>query len=220
MLRLTIVDRIYHIIDVKTRKLRAKGKRKKLNNTDFTIISNNCWGGITYEEFGLRKNSPTIGGYFFSDDYLKFVKNLKYYLSLDLTFIPVEKAAHSKWIIENGDNKAIVGVLDDVEIVFIHYPSKEVVYRKWTDRVKRVNWDNLIFKFSKQNHATDDMVREFDEAELPGKKFVFVNKKEGYRCGVYYPGYDNDDEVSNDAYFSNRYWDVIHFINTGEIKLK
>lgn len=39
-------------------------RRKKLNNTDFTIISNNCWGGVCYEYFGMEKATPTVGMFF------------------------------------------------------------------------------------------------------------------------------------------------------------
>ena len=55
-------------------------KRKKLNNTDFTIISNNCWGGICYDHFGIEKQSPTVGCFIMTDDYLTFIENLDYYL--------------------------------------------------------------------------------------------------------------------------------------------
>lgn len=30
-------------------------RRHSLNRTDFTIISNNCWGGVVYEYYGLKK---------------------------------------------------------------------------------------------------------------------------------------------------------------------
>lgn len=36
-------------------------RRKKLTSTDFTIISNNCWGGMMYESYNLPKQSPTVG---------------------------------------------------------------------------------------------------------------------------------------------------------------
>ena len=35
---------------------------------------------MTSEVYGLRKNSPTVGCYFFSDDYLKFIERLKFYV--------------------------------------------------------------------------------------------------------------------------------------------
>lgn len=59
-----LIQRIFHTIHLKTIKFRAIFKRNKLKNKDFTIISNNCWGGLTYEEYGLPKMSPTVGGVF------------------------------------------------------------------------------------------------------------------------------------------------------------
>lgn len=221
MFKPTIADRILHLYIKKTRNLKASHRRKALNNKDFTIISNNCWGGITYEEYGLPKASPTIGGYFFTDDYLKFVGNLKYYLSLDIKFVAPEQSKHYDWLVENGDKDAIVAVLDDVEVIFIHYHSEAAVKEKWERRVARVNWDNLIFKFSKSNHASDKDCKTFDELALPGKKFMFINdKNHTYKCGAYYPGFDDDTEVHNDTYFGNRFFDVTKFINTGEIVTK
>ena len=46
---------------------------KQLKQTDFTIISNNCWGGMIYESYGLSKQSPTVGMFFMAPDYIKFV---------------------------------------------------------------------------------------------------------------------------------------------------
>ncbi len=40
------------------RKGLAKERQKKLLGKDFTIISNNCWGGMIYESYNLPKNSP------------------------------------------------------------------------------------------------------------------------------------------------------------------
>ena len=45
MFKPTIADRILHLYIKKTRNLKASHRRKALNNKDFTIISNNCWGG-------------------------------------------------------------------------------------------------------------------------------------------------------------------------------
>ena len=53
-----------------------------------TIISNNCWGGNVYQKFGLKYTSPTIGLFMIGEDYVKFCKNLRYYSTLNLKFIP------------------------------------------------------------------------------------------------------------------------------------
>ena len=65
----------------------GKCRRKKLLDEDVTIISNNCWAGHVYRYFGIEYLSPTIGVYFFADDYVKFCKNLKYYIEQKMKFI-------------------------------------------------------------------------------------------------------------------------------------
>ena len=56
----SVYEKIVHKITRKLYPKLAKYRRKKINNTDFTIISNNCWGGICYEYFGLPKESTTV----------------------------------------------------------------------------------------------------------------------------------------------------------------
>lgn len=107
----SLMQRVQHRIEIKTRPWKAPFRRKQLNNTDFTIISNNCWGGMTYEMFGLQKLSPTVGCYFFADDYIRFVRNLRLYLSVGLEFVPVEEAKHREQIIKNGNGKCPIGRL-------------------------------------------------------------------------------------------------------------
>ena len=36
----------------------ANHRKKHLKSTDFTILSNNCWGGMIYESYNLPKESP------------------------------------------------------------------------------------------------------------------------------------------------------------------
>mgnify|MGYP003224280895 CR=1 FL=1 len=35
----------------------ADWRKKQLKSTDFTIISNNCWGGMIYESYNLPKDT-------------------------------------------------------------------------------------------------------------------------------------------------------------------
>ena len=67
-----------------SRYKKCKARRKQLLFTDFTIISNNCWGGLVYQYFGLPYTSPTVGLFIMDDDYIKFLENLDYYLSQPL----------------------------------------------------------------------------------------------------------------------------------------
>lgn len=73
----TLSQRIWHKLHLKTTKIRSLLKKRQLTNLDFTIISNNCWGGLTYEEYGLRKNSPTVGGVYLSCGLFAFCRQSK-----------------------------------------------------------------------------------------------------------------------------------------------
>lgn len=154
--------------------------RKKLKNTNFTIISNNCWGGCIYESYGIRKNSPTIGLFFMAEDYLKFIKNIKYYLNCDIEFINTE---NSKWKkeLEKSHNwgKYPIGKIDNIEIFFLHYKSKEEVINKWNRRRKRINWDRLLIKFNDQNGCTEKHIEEF--ANMPYKNKICFTIKNYYK---------------------------------------
>lgn len=66
-----------------------------IRDGNFTIISNNCWGGQIYESFGLQKQTPTVGLFMFAEDYLAFCTHLAECLTLPLEFI---EPSDSKWI--------------------------------------------------------------------------------------------------------------------------
>ena len=88
--------------------------RKRLKNRDFSLFSPNCYAGLIYHRLGLQFKSPTINMLFPSKkEYLKFVSDLKRYLSLDLVESEDERFPYP------------VGMLGDVELVFNHYKSFE-----------------------------------------------------------------------------------------------
>lgn len=83
-------------------------RRKKLTNCEFTIISNNCWGGVVYEAYNLKKQSPTVGMFFMADDYIKFCKDIKYYLGQEMEFIKPEESKYVKKLSANKIGEAIL----------------------------------------------------------------------------------------------------------------
>ena len=210
-----IYERVLHKIYLSTRSIFAKKRRKKLNNTDFTIISNNCWGGVVYEHFGLQKLSPTVGLYFFADDYVKFINRLEYYLSLDLKMIKVEESKYVQELIARKQENVPIGLLEDIEVVFLHYNNADLAKEKWKRRVERVNWNNLIIKFSYMNGCDDNILEKFEEiVQKYPKSIVFVTRE--------YPEYDNtyvvpglpNGQVGDDTFYFKRYIDLLDLINS------
>lgn len=68
-----------------------------LKNKTFTIISDTCWGGFIYQYFNLPYNSPFIGLYIFSPDYIDLLSNFKKYMNDELTFMHKISLTSSKY---------------------------------------------------------------------------------------------------------------------------
>lgn len=197
---MNIVKRIKRKIDNFLEKKLRKYRANKLKNKDFTIISNNCWAGSVYRRFGMPYNTPTVGLYFFAEDYVKFCHNLKKYLSKPLTFIKVEDSKYKEIILERNQQNLPIGKLDDVEIVFMHYKSEQEAKEKWDRRVKRVNYDNLIFKFSKMNLCSIEDLINFDRLDVK-KKFCFVPPQYAslINCSISCNSAKGQEEIKNDT---------------------
>nr|AZY91971.1 DUF1919 domain-containing protein [Lactococcus lactis] len=146
-------------------------RKNKLISTDFSIISNNCWGGMVYKSYNLPYLSPTVGCFFMAHDYIKFLSNIQEYMSKDLSFISVNE---SKWkeYFEN-DIDYPIGKLDDIEIFFVHYYSQKEVLEKWNRRRDRINWENLVIKVSEQNGFSKEHLDTFNSLNFQ-KKIAFI----------------------------------------------
>lgn len=151
-------------------------KQKKLKNKDFTIISNNCFGGIVYRNNHLLYNSPTCGMFFMAPEYIKFIYNIKKYVNnVEIKEIQIEDSKYSKYLKEHK-YKGIIGKIYDVEICFLHYSNINEINEKWNRRSKRINWNNIIYKFNDQNLCTYKELKEFNNFRAKNK-ICFTAKK-------------------------------------------
>ncbi|MCD8291242.1 MAG: DUF1919 domain-containing protein [Prevotella sp.] len=144
--------------------------------------------------------SPTVGTYFYADDYIKFISNLQYYLSCDLTFISHGDSKYADILSLKKQESAPIGCLDDVEIVFLHYHSEEEAREKWERRVKRANTDNLIVKFSEQNLCEYSHLKEFDA--MPYEKKILFTKCDypEFGCAIKLPFYSKCISLLSDIH--------------------
>ena len=179
--------------------IRRAWNRKRIKSRDFTIISNNCWAGRCYQYLGMPYLSPTVGLYFFAEDYLKFVSNLRYYLALDLEFILAEESKYFEVLKERNHTKVPIGKLDDLEIVFLHYESENEAKEKWNRRKERINYNNIYLKFSKMNLCTEEDLRKFDSMDFENKIMLNNRRQKKYSCEVYWSGPGNVDEILSDT---------------------
>jgi uncharacterized protein (DUF1919 family) len=116
----------------------------------------------------MRYTSPTIGCFIYSNDYVKFISNLKYYLSIECKELKFENSKHKNLL----DKSTILGHIDDIEIVFLHYGNTKDALDKWNRRRKRVNLSNLIIKYSDQNCFEKNDYEKFKKLNLKNKIFI------------------------------------------------
>ncbi len=221
MTELTLIQRAKRKALKKLAPVLRPIRRKFINNTDFTIISNNCWGGLVSDYFGLRKNSPTVGCYFLSEEYIKFVTNLEHYLNTEMHMIEAKDSKNYEKYVALNSGDVPIGVLDDVEVAFQHYRDPKKAKETWKKRVDRVNFENIIFKFSQMNYCEEKHLKAFDEFNFRGKKtkkIMFVNNpRPEFKSAIHYKGYEKENKILNDAYFFKKHLNLYAFINEGKL---
>ena len=169
-------------------------KKRKLRNYNPTIISSNCNGGIIYHDLNLPFNSPTINLSMDTDDFIKLVSNMKYYLGQEIVEI------------EDKNYQFPCGMLDDIKIRFNHYDTFEEAVYKWNERKKRINWDNIYIMGIDGDKASYSSLKKFDK--LPYKnKVIFTHRdypeiKSSYKIS----GFEDKDEVGVLIYFKKKFF--------------
>ena len=181
----------------KARKFNVLRHIRGIESRDFSLIASNCTGTLPYRFLNMPYLSPTVNLFFFAPDYIKFASRLEHYLSQPLTFKKTSMYPEGRETHQNHGQYPI-GLLDDIEIHFMHYTSEADAKLKWDRRAARVNFNNLIFTFTDRDLCTPDLIRQFNE--LPGRKLLLTSKPMPWiPCAVPVPAYRGCSEVG-DAY--------------------
>lgn len=158
------------------RRLMTQRIKSKIDVSDVSIISMNCIGGVLYHDLSQRFLTPTVNLFFSAGDFIKFVSNLDYYLSITPVVVMNEKYP--------------VGTLDDIKIHFMHYDNSEDALNKWEIRKKRINKDKIFVIMTEQNGFTKEHFEMFKHIKYP--KILFAKTKEfEYENSLYFSKYKN-----------------------------
>ena len=135
-------------------------RRRRLKNRSVSIVSNDCWSSFMYRFYGLPFNSPFVGLFIMPDHYLAMLENPE----VLATPPRMTSSAESVYADRLSDLPPYpLGILPGgIEIHFLHYATAEEALDKWTRRMSRLDWDNCIVKFSRNNGCTDGHLRRFD----------------------------------------------------------
>ena len=159
-----------------------KIRLKKLINRDYSIISNNCWWWFVYEYFGIEYKTPFIWLFLFPECYLDLLENIQYFLSKELTFIKITESKYYDKIKLWKNLGYPVGLLDGkIEVHFLHYLNEEEAREKWNRRKNRINYNNILIKFSEWKNMCPALVKRFDNLIFKNRICFSYNTKYAYK---------------------------------------
>lgn len=173
------------------RRLHYRTLRKRLRNSDFSILSSNCVGGVILHELGQRFNSPTVNLYMLPADYIKFLEDLDGYLNTELRAIEAQEDCP-------------VGALDDVRLYFTHYASFADAKAKWEERKTRIRRDNLYVMMVERDGCTDEDLRRFDALPYRHKVCFTMRERPDIACACHIPDSEEDGQVRDLTAYKDR----------------
>lgn len=157
----------------------AQSMKRDLRVSDFTIISQNCIGGVFYHDMGLPFQSPTINLFFKAPDFIRFVNSLDYYLTCELTMTMGAEYP--------------IGYLDDVAIYFMHYNTCQEAANAWSNRCKRINRNRLLILCTDMEDFDDAVYEQWLKITYPKILFTAVNRKD--RDSIFFPEFEEQGKV-------------------------
>lgn len=173
--------RFYGRIQREKRNRLVAEMRKSLQTKDFTLISQNCIGGVFYHDMGMQFTSPTINLYLSGKDFVAFVNNLNYYLSLKLRMT---------W----GEEYPI-GYLDDVVIFFMHYHTCREAEAAWEKRKERINWRKILVLCTDMENFTDEVYECWKQITYPKVLFTANRRYTDTPDTVFFPEYEKNGKI-------------------------
>lgn len=165
--------------------------RRRVRARDFTLITNNCIGGLLYNQLGMRFLSPTINIAMGDEDYIAFCKDLRYYTACPLCDV----SAESKKPYPVGRLIPQDEAHRPVELLFVHYSSFAEAADRWIARAGRINYEKLVFIYTCTVRETPPRGLFSDFESLPGLKLSILQRPaEGALHYCILPSWDKETQ--------------------------
>lgn len=151
----------------------VQGFRKRNHNTDFTLISQNCVGGVIYADLGLEFRSPTINMFIEDENFVKLCENLEYYMSLKAESLYEQ-------FLDPIDSSIVYPKIKvgDIELCCLHYRSCKEAVDAWERRRKRVNLSNVYVIANSWNlHENEEWIMRLSNLKYKTVIFTYQSFK-------------------------------------------
>ena len=204
------MQRIVRGLQLYERKLYCRTKKNRLKNKDFPIIASNCNGPIMYYDMRIRYLTPTVNLVIEMNDFVKLAENLEAYMEKEIVKL-------------ESDVPYPTGMLDDIKIMFMHYPTFEEGVEKWNERKKRINWENLFIVGTEKDGCTYETIQRFDRLPYENKVIFTHIEYPEFSSAYYIEGFEERDEIGVLTNYKEQFWkrrylddfDYVNFLNSG-----
>ena len=204
------MQRIVRGLQLYERKLYCRRKKNRLKNKDFSIIASNCNGTFMYYDMRIRYLTPTVNLVIEMNDFVKLAENLEAYMEKEIVKL-------------ESDVPYPTGMLDDIKIMFMHYPTFEEGVEKWNERKKRINWENLFIVGTEKDGCTYETIQRFDRLPYENKVIFTHIEYPEFSSAYYIQGFEERDEIGVLTNYKEQFWkrrylydfDYVNFLNSG-----
>jgi uncharacterized protein (DUF1919 family) len=135
-----------------------------VGDLNFTIVSNNSWGGQIYQALDIPCRSPFAGMFIPPKSYLYLLKHFDFCIGADLQFGDESASAPINQWRKSERLRYPIGLLEGhVELHFLHAADEKDARTKWQEGCGRIVSDpsRRFFKFDDSWGATPEEVAEF-----------------------------------------------------------
>ena len=185
---LRVVNGVSNRITAWRRQQFINKNRKRLRNTNFSIISSNCNGSIVCSDLGVPFNSPFVNLFMTASDYIKLLEDFQGYMAQELRFVQEEDPFYGKVTYPTA-------YLGDVKIYFMHYASEGEARDALDRRKKRINMDNLFIMFTDRSGCTQADLERFDRLPYKHKLVLTHVPHPEIQSAFYIKGFENESKV-------------------------
>jgi uncharacterized protein (DUF1919 family) len=188
-----------------------------LEHTEFTVISNDCWGQALYQEWGLPCQTPFAGSGMHADCFLRFLEDIPGFLDAPLRFVSLSRHTSVNRLRLRRESWPMAVLGGEVEVHFMHHHNEHDAERTWRRGCELINLDRIAVKFSvDKDGASQEHMARFIRMPFERKLLISERSHPEIDCAIQVPNY-----VTNGAMMfhrSLRHFDCAHWLNTGQIR--